>query len=599
MFDELFNALLSKLQDELDVLFDDEEIEETEIENTDIIDLFTDYLLALQVSRTEKYRHLKYIDDSNNDLKNSLSRKERRMLSKEAGIDKKLSAEISRLEKKIEELDSVNKMTCGLKAAMTDNDFELFIQYLWNFIISTEEIKKEQELVNDRINNITINDVNELLKLIVVNSKANKINCKFVSLFDEKGNVIKDKIIELNNLLLRFYESFEIMENLPTTLPKDKYISLVINPEELKEEQKRVRELAQQKKEQEELLKKQERERQKQLEAEKQASMTQQVHTTIKYEHVRKEVEDYFDLRSRDLKSNVIDLISWEDLKPLLQEVPNMTKSELSKLKDRYEHLYMVDKLARINKALSKNNAVKFNNVLKSNIDIQEEIKELIFSDEFKTMTKSQIVTTVMNIISIEQHDTMTNFILFTNPNLLQESTEIIDKAPVENTDSLNRNIFHQLYLLQTQTLNELQKGGTATFHPLKYGTAQGNDFTLENGMKAYRFGKRKSKVCYFKASVCAENQEMLKSYYNIDRNNDLLIVFGVGNVWSEQEIDLYNRCIENANTDYQNIEMIRKVLSVPFTEESFKFITNLIDSANQQISDYRTKYNTIENTLN
>lgn len=599
MLNEIFNAILNRLQDELSDLFDEEEIEEVEINNIEILDLFTDFLLALQEARTKHLVHLKSINESNTDFKSNFSRKERRMIAKEAGIDKKLNAEINKIEKKLIELDLVNRITCGIDPATTDEEYEIFIKYLWNFILSTEEMKQDKEYATDRIQNITISDVEELLKYIITNSKANNANCKFLSCFDEDGNLLREKMIELNNLLNVFFSSYESMENIPNNLTKEKYTSLIINQEELKEEQDKARLLAQQKKEQEELLKKQEREKQKQLEAERISNATPYTTSTLKSEYVRKKVEDYFDLRARDLKSNVIDLISWEDLKPLLLELPDMTKSELYKLKERYNHLYMVDKLARINRSLSKNNVTKFNELFQSNIDIQEEIKELIFSDEFKTMKKSQIVTAVMNIINIEQRDTMTNFIILSNPNLLHESTEIVDKAPVENTDSLNRNIFHQLYLLQTQTLNELQKGGSATFHPLKYGAAQGGDFTLENGMKAYRFGKRKSKVCYFKASVCSENQEMLKSYYNIDKTNDLLIVFGLGNVWAEQEIDLYNRCIENANTDYEYIEMIRKVLSVPFTDDSFKFITNLIDSANQQLSDYRTKYNNLENTLN
>lgn len=601
MIEELLNFIINEIKKEI---LDDDEDCKKETDEDKATDLFIEFLMALQYGRTEKLMELKKIEKTNDELKSSFSRKERRMLTKEAGIDKKLSAKISKYENAIEELDLIKNIVYDIYTAENDSEFEILIKYIWHFIISTEEIKNSQDYKpkeNSYINTITFSEIQQILKNIIIESKFSDANCKFLSFFDENGNVLENKIIELGLLLERFYYSFEPLENQETTLTRDRYISLILDPLKLNEARKQEIQIAREKKEQEKLLKKQTREQKKletQIMMEEQRKKSQQ-ESPIKTKYDKKEVEKYFDLRSRDLKNNVIELISWEDLKPLLLEIPNITKNELSSLKKRYDYLYMIDKLARINKALSKNNATRFNELFKTNIDIQEEIKELIISDEFKTMTKSQIVTAVMNIINIEQSDTMTNFIIFTNPDLLQQSVEIVENASVENTDSLNRNIFHQLYLLQTQTLNELQKGGTATFHPLKYGTAQGGDFVLENGMKAYRFGKRKSKVCYFKASVCQENQEMLRKYYNINKSNDLLIVFGLGNVWSEPEIDLYNRCIEDANKDYETIEMIRKILSVPFTEESFKFITNLIDTANQQISDYRNKYNNIDNTLN
>ena len=63
MLNEIFNAILNRLEDELSDLFDEEEIEEVEINNIEILDLFTDFLLALQEARTKHLVHLKSINE--------------------------------------------------------------------------------------------------------------------------------------------------------------------------------------------------------------------------------------------------------------------------------------------------------------------------------------------------------------------------------------------------------------------------------------------------------------------------------------------------------------------------------------------------------
>ena len=99
------------------------------------------------------------------------------------------------------------------------------------------------------------------------------------------------------------------------------------------------------------------------------------------------------------------------------------------------------------------------------------------------------------------------------------------------------------------------------------------------------RYGHGRFKLCFISISLCEENKQMLKEYYQTEDDLQIMYMLSVADVKKINEDDYYKNTYAQYKKEKEEIQRISDIFSKPFTEETLKKAIEYIDSTNNQIS--------------
>lgn len=291
------------------------------------------------------------------------------------------------------------------------------------------------------------------------------------------------------------------------------------------------------------------------------------------------------DFTSEELKDKALDL-PLEDLRKLLRESHLFTKKKLYEFEEDYKTRLFDRNFEEIKKKLDKTQINKLNLILNdTESEIYDELTEIISSEgQVDDASLALIVETIERYNPIDEEVSQNiNIVMMPFREDIDNDFEYMYKYSKSSTEI--KGVLKHIEFLEKHSINELKASQRNAFHHLIV------NYNHEVEFNPHRYGAKQPKIFFCNISVCEENKAKIKEIFKIENLNNILLVFGVGNVQCEQELDIYNRMQKRFNTLRDRIEYINMIFSTPFTEETLKNAESVINRSYQMIDEYQSQY--------
>lgn len=519
-----------------------------------------------------------------NDLSN-LTRERRREIEKQINIsNKKILKGISKskFEDATKYYHNLYSSFSNKNVSITCDDEFFLLMETCNIVLSNYD---EEEA--SKVSEILI----ELVRQKIIDSKKNCISTPLLDCYDINGELIEDRFNDFRNTINTFISNNGLEKIIEYHLDNNsilwlldsdnKYRNYCDELKRKKEEETRLRKI--QKKEQYERKKSKER-----ILASSEYSGPAK-NTIFDENEKNREIYKYVTYELV-LKKNILELISYDDFKLVLDRDPKLNKKQIEMYLSEYKELYVENKINTIYNNLPEKYKLILDRIRvcdnENNIEIFTEVKNIIFdSRNEENDLLENIILTLDEYISVDKSD-KTNIILFPSNEVFEENLNSVMNSEKFDSNTL-KSLLHSLKVLESQSMESL-KTKEKSFHEIK----DSNSASFIIGpLKGYRYGAKKTKICLFQISVCEENKILLKELYNIENVPNILLVFGFGNVICENEKDLYIRTINTAKNNSEELLKIYDIFSTPFTDETLEYAKCIIESSDNSLK-YMKKVN-------
>ncbi|MBR3523155.1 MAG: hypothetical protein IKN87_00505 [Bacilli bacterium] len=493
-------------------------------------------------------------------------------------INKKLPS-TNVLPKAIRELKYLYEMTDRLKEAMEDeksldNDDSFCQLVMMNVLFKKDNgILKKLGL-----------ETNNAIDFFVKQAKEQNSKCYFLKCFDEEGKVLPEMAYYLRTIIYDKFKDIYSRCNVFAEITQEECLDFLISEEVLKQ----ADEIARIKNEQR-IIEEQKIKEEKRLERERE----EQIRKSRKKEEVviKRTYNEMDELYKKiitpgkyTLRKGIDEVMSLEELETILNRLTNIPNDDKQKFINEYLIRVYTRRLNYVMKISSKVTLKKIRNILnneKNNLELFEAFRNILQNDTFEELTDEQIMDSIESVLNdkyLKETNKTSNFIIFPSNDLVSnESNRVFESKSFEDKERVIKGFKNHLITLVYHDINEIRSNKSNAFHELK--TEKRESYTLDDKLKGYRFGPRKTKVGLFIISVDKDNQEKLKEIYKTNINANVILVFGLGNVNLEKEFDMYNRIIKFGNQNKEIILHINDIFANPFTEDTLKEARNLIDN--------------------
>lgn len=562
---------------------------------------FESFIDAFIATHNEKIQSLKYNCNSTNAALEKLSRSWRRIIYRNKKTRQKFYIKDTRedIDKYIEFLnDTVNNIHSSLSKRefkLNENfTLEKLIYLLVDYKTSAERITIDENY--EMSMNMHPDFPRFILGLFVKKIKSMN-ECQkygktlFFDCFNENGRIINEKVLTLQSLLNDYYKKkptsyigFELnqtqKEFMTTFLHEDFMKRAMVEVEE-----KRLKTL-----EERELKEKEEKEEKQKMLIEKQKRLKEKSTDISSKNNKRVKnndpkfllMEKYINPNTLELRTEVIDKISYDEFSKELEKM-ELTKSKFNKYLLDYKNLQFDKRTSLLTRILDKKDLKKIQNIIKNNSEYEdsfEQIKLFILSDNFEKLNDKDIKETFKKILEesylISKTD-IENYIVFSEKDLLKNEVESVYNAKThEDKDAIVKSIYNQLQTLKSISIEDIKNNIENAFHELMVSS---KPYVIDDKIKCYRYGARKTKVGLAVLSVAEENQKKLCEIYKTKINNNVLLIFGTGSVLLDEEDDLYDRIKKYSMDNKQKLLEIYDIFSTPFNDETFKKACELINN--------------------
>lgn len=546
--------------------------EMTNMDYLDLVDEFMEYLDECEEIGEKTHKDYERLNSQLN-AKICEYTKAMRRIKKTKKYNKWVSAESAMLSF-IKTIKNIKEAHDENVALVTDDDYKSLILFFVGFRKqhgkSVEEMREFSK---------------KFIKPLIIASKDENPDIEFLNFFDDNGNLIISYSFQARFYIQQAFEKKR--KDFYARVSEDMLTDIIVNSDDL--EKARL-----------ESLKNNEEERKKKEEEKKRRTDQRKNNCGLRKIEEKKEIVKYtpdpkleeakkvFDLNSRELKDGCHKIITLEALISILD--PFLDKNTLNRCIDEYNAQVRNERLCRIKRFLTKSEFRKLLAILEITDDEnigKLEFEELITSKEFNDLSDSGIKNKISNILAkiLKPNDKLTNYIIFTNNSFINNEKCLINAARTNaNTDAMLKSASMQLYTLQTNSIEYLKTTLKSAFHELKDNTGS---FIIDNKLKGYRFGPKKAKTCLFTISVHQDNQRVLQKKYNMEPNSKVVLVFGISNVFVEDEYEFYQRAIKYANDSESRLLEIYNIFANPFTPETLPIALELIESGINQIDEF------------
>jgi len=169
----------------------------------------------------------------------------------------------------------------------------------------------------------------------------------------------------------------------------------------------------------------------------------------------------------------------------------------------------------------------------------------------------------------------VSNFIILSEDVENDRISTLQSKSGKENMALLK--ILKEITILMNSNFESLRKSGK--IHQINEPT-KGGIIITEHNVAYERIGGSTSKVDYIRVPICKENKERLSKKYQNNNWRYLILIIGFGDFKNEgiSEYKLYDNLRRKLLINIEEIERIIEIFSKPFTEESFKIATDMIE---------------------
>ena len=497
-------------------------------------------------------------------------------------------------------------------------DYNAIIESLNSFVDNVEEIILS--VINEDIvldyryypsllylstlytNDIGNNDhVNYILLYTIAKTKNAGISNELTKCFTNGLNVINDKVLQLRFVLNDLYKAVpnSVKNHFDKVYTIEQFIGQFLTDEQIKEAEKRyeanrIATNKQKEEENKEKIKQTKERKEQQKQAQKNKKST--VNVKIKDNSIESEIRRKLFTSSMTLRKDVIDKYTINDLigrLEILQEKNIITNIE--QYITEYNNLVCEKRTNRVIRILDKKDLHKY-----KMIALNDQIKTFITNDDFDNKSdkeiKEGIISIIQKIINPENNINITNHIVFSEEDLLDNEFIKINNSSVGNKEAIISNIYTQLNKLQNEYLGTIKSNVPDSFHTIKYGNQYGQDLELDGKLKLYRFGPKKTKIGFTILSVHPNNQAKLNEMYKTDNKSNVVLVFGVGSIDYEPELDIYDRFAKYALRNKDTLVYIYDIFNNEFTNETFKVACDLIDNGIVNIKNENNKTKTFTN---
>ena len=543
-----------------------------------MINIYT-FTLNLLIKNNIKLFNLEIRSQLNNaydDIRNliprdlsSMSRKARRCYNKLSNktYNSVLFKKITNLSNILSSLDDGLKFRGYLKS---EEEYAIFAYFLFNSKMEGSNVE-----IESRFRRVAID---KILKKNISKSIKNKVSCELLTCFNSDGTINKDYVSKLYSILSNMHSFLLSNSFLPEKISFAEFkeifdIDGVIKTYYEELDLKRQIEI--------------ENKRKEKIEKNKRKTIDNVVTIEVKKEKIERcELDRYIDSNGV-LRNNILDLISYDEFKKLLDQYYISDKRSKEQFLNRYKVMYVNRELESIKNYLSEKERYILERIsicdTVNNINLYNGILEYIFLSRNLTENNLRVsmISKMLSSYTVETKSHIRNLVVFPSEEIFDANLNQI--LEVENNELITpvlKNVRHLLNVLSTQNMDEVISKGKKVFHTIHDGLGEENNFTIGN-LKGYRFGPKKTKLCLFRLSVCEENQNTLKDLYNLEFFPSVYLIFGFGNVQCEDEYEMYSRIINLALKNESKILEIANIFAYPFTDETLEEAKKYIDFSN------------------
>lgn len=427
----------------------------------------------------------------------------------------------------------------------------------------------------------TIKRSKNVLEFFIKTAKAHNIKNDFLNCFDESGNLINIKAVYLKSILVSNYNLIYGNCKFFDEISKDEYVKSIISDEALKEAEEYNHKKALEKK----------LEQEKEKEFKRMAKQKDTEKNDYVYRKNRDSYRDEDELFKKiinpstySLRSNIDDIVSLEDLKTILNAISKISPCDKERLITEYNEITFNKRISYLLNIAPKKILTKLKNIINNkdkNLEVYSELCDILNSDDYLNYSCEQLIDAVEDILNnklLKDSNNIKNYIIFASDNLLNdEISRINNSGALGSKSAIIKSVYSHLLGLQSCSINEIKSKKNSAFHIIL--VTSYNHLVVDDKLKGYRYGASKTKVCFFNLSIEKSNQEVLNKIYNTDVRANAILVFTLGNVYSEREKDIYDRAIKYSSDNKEELLHIYDIFSKPFTNETLKEACSLIDS--------------------
>ena len=480
------------------------------------------------------------------------------------------------LPKAIRELKAMYEITDRLIEAIEDekalDDDNSFCQLVMMDVL--------YEKYDGVINKMGLESIS-IIDYFIKQAKEQKKTCNFLKCYDDEGKVLPDMAYYLRTII---FDNFRDIYNSCAafkSVQQEDCIESLISDEIFKQAAEIAKIKNDQRKLEEERLKEEKRLAKEKEEQERKNKKKEVVVVKKTYNEMDELYKKIITPGKYTLRKGIDEVMTLEELKVILDKLTRIPAIDKEKFINEYLVRVYTRRLNYVMKISSKGTLKKIKNILsneKNNMELFEAFKSVLQSDEFEELSDEQIMDSIEAVLNdkyLKKTNTMQNFIIFASDNLVSEEvSRIYDSKCDQNKLPIIKSLQNHLQTLQRHDLNQIKANKSDAFHELMMNHKV---YTIANSLKGYRYGARKAKIGLCLLSVSQGNQDKLQEIYKQPINN-VILVFGMGNVMTEKEDDLMNR-MKKQGLDMENeITRISNIFAKSFTDETLAEAKKLIN---------------------
>lgn len=553
-----------------------------------ILNDFYDFV-EINIENFNKYiEKCKNVNLSNKEALSYFSRIDRRQIQKEEINKQEIHKVLSCLNSLVDfEKEIIKILDIDNQALNNDSEFNKLL-----YILTLYRVLKGKSIDITRL----------VLAYFISSSKEVGITSNFLNCFDENGNLIIEKSIILNRILIDFYNKipYYLKSVNCDFITLSSYINTLITENDIMTateilDIKRKKKLEEQEKLRLEKQLENQRKKEEKLKS-KNNNTTYIIPKRNKNNDPQyKLLEKYINPTTFKIKQNV--KCSIEEFTNEINKNELLDKNLINILINDYKKILCDRRINRITTRIlkNKNELTKFKSFILDNYFDNEEcihLKEFLSNDEIDKISDKDLKEIVLKFIeenTIISNNEMQNYIVFSEETLLENEKQIIYNSKThENKDTAIKSVYNHLLTLKNTNIYDIQANKDNAFHILMIGNSQ--QYIIDDKLKCYRYGSKKTKIAFIKLGILKENQIKLQEIYNTNINSNVLLVFGIGNVLTENEQELYERIRKYSIINKDKLVEIYNIFSNPFNEETLKIACDLINNGIKEIDKLNIK---------